>query len=298
MQSSRIYLRDTLYYLSEAFLPRFGLIDDSPERWTKFRASIQQLNADAPSNVQYKVFFLGRHGQGYPCLSTAKLGVSLTKPIGLGNYWSKLNGNGGITWRCKIIFIPPVNEIDDIIYNSPADPDLTPLGESQSNEAHALWETEPQIGLPLPEEMDCSPLSRAIRTHQLTFKELLSDDCQTTIIEVINKSCFLVIDSRSVPRMPARLVDSIPSTRDAHERKSTRGFPDCLIEDGFTVADELWTHYTMEKMSNVRARARAVLDMIFEHDKEKCKGDYIFPLVTEYWNSATVISIEMHEYFI
>jgi hypothetical protein len=31
--------------------------------WKEFRQEIQQLNKDAPANVQYKVFFLARHGQ-------------------------------------------------------------------------------------------------------------------------------------------------------------------------------------------------------------------------------------------
>jgi hypothetical protein len=31
--------------------------------WKEFRQEIQQLNKNAPDNVQYKVFFLARHGQ-------------------------------------------------------------------------------------------------------------------------------------------------------------------------------------------------------------------------------------------
>lgn len=45
--------------------PRFGLLDDSPERWTTFKAKIDALNRDAPAGTAYKVFWLGRHGQGY-----------------------------------------------------------------------------------------------------------------------------------------------------------------------------------------------------------------------------------------
>ena len=46
-------------------LPRFGLIDESPERWSTFATKIKALNENAEPGVQYKVFFLGRHGQGF-----------------------------------------------------------------------------------------------------------------------------------------------------------------------------------------------------------------------------------------
>ena len=45
---------------------RFGLIDSSTERWDRFKIKIDQLNAQgARTGETYKVFFLGRHGQGW-----------------------------------------------------------------------------------------------------------------------------------------------------------------------------------------------------------------------------------------
>lgn len=46
-------------------LPRFGLIDDRADRWTTFIGEIERLNETAERGVQFKVFFLGRHGEGY-----------------------------------------------------------------------------------------------------------------------------------------------------------------------------------------------------------------------------------------
>jgi hypothetical protein len=45
--------------------PRFGLIDTSNDRWTKFEAKIRQLNQESPIGTTYKFFLLTRHGQGY-----------------------------------------------------------------------------------------------------------------------------------------------------------------------------------------------------------------------------------------
>ena len=47
------------------FPPRFGLIDASNDRWTKFEAKIRELNRDSPVGTTYKFFLLTRHGQGY-----------------------------------------------------------------------------------------------------------------------------------------------------------------------------------------------------------------------------------------
>lgn len=58
-----------------------------------------------------------------------------------------------------------------LLLNDPviADPLLTPLGESQANDARGRWETELQHGIPLPEKAFSSPLQRAMRTYLLTF---------------------------------------------------------------------------------------------------------------------------------
>ncbi|KAG9317784.1 hypothetical protein JVU11DRAFT_2005 [Chiua virens] len=50
-------------------LPRFGLKDDSDDRWVKFKKKVERLNESAPAGTQYKVVYLGRHGQGYRTFS-------------------------------------------------------------------------------------------------------------------------------------------------------------------------------------------------------------------------------------
>ena len=69
--------------------------------------------------------------------------------------------------------------------HSKADPQLTPLGEQQAQEAHAAWEKERQFGIPLPGKLYTSPLTRAIRTNQVTFDDaILPSGPRTMIVEV------------------------------------------------------------------------------------------------------------------
>lgn len=211
----------------EALPPRFGLIDDSPERWSKLIASIQQLNVDAPSHVRYKLFFLGRHGEGYHNFGWTKYGQKAWD-----DYWSKLNGDGELIWG--------------------PDPELTPVGEGQADEAHVAWKTELQCGLPFPEKLYCSPLSRAIRTNQRSFKDLNPDGRRTTIVENIREEFGI------------HTCDKRRTRTYIHET-----FPEYLIEDGFTEEDALWKPDVRESWDDVDVRAKAVLDMIFENDKEQ-----------------------------
>lgn len=210
----------------ESLPPRFGLIDDGPDRWAKFKESIQQLNENAPTTVQYKVFFLGRHGEGYHNAAITKYGMQAWD-----DYWSKLNGDGVWTWG--------------------PDPALTPKGEGQADEAHAAWQEELQFGLALPDKLYCSPLSRAIRTNQLTFSGLLPAGRKTVIVENIREEFGV-------------------HTCDKRQTRSyiQRTFPEYIIEDGFTEEDKLWKPDIRETGHHMEGRAKAVLDMVFENDKE------------------------------
>lgn len=207
--------------------PRFGLIDGSPQSWYKFIASIQQLNIEAPSHVQYKVFFLGRHGEGYHNVAEAKYGKKAWD-----DYWSKLNGDGELTWG--------------------PDPDLTSRGEGQADQANEAWKTEVLHGLPFPEKLYCSPLTRTIRTSQRTFKDITVDGRKTTIVENIRE----IIGVHTCDKRRTRTYIN-------------QTFPEYSIEDGFAEEDELWRPDVRETLADVDVRVKAALDMIFENDKEQ-----------------------------
>lgn len=56
------------------------MLDQSPERWANFQRRVEELQATAPPGVQYKVFFLGRHGQGWHNFCSDKYGVEVSHP--------------------------------------------------------------------------------------------------------------------------------------------------------------------------------------------------------------------------
>lgn len=67
-----------------------------------------------------------------------------------------------------------------------ADPRLTDTGERQAREAHAAWQCERSrdVPVPVPQRFYCSPLTRAIRTFELTFENLLPEPPRPVILEV------------------------------------------------------------------------------------------------------------------
>ncbi|KIY70467.1 phosphoglycerate mutase [Cylindrobasidium torrendii FP15055 ss-10] len=137
----------------DGVLPRFGLL----EKWTweGLKEELARLNASSGAN--YKLFILGRHGQGYHNLAEIKYGTKKWD-----DYWSKFDGDGELTWG--------------------PDPELTPLGENQAKAAHDTWAKE--ISHIQPGIMLCSPMSRALHTCQLTFEGVLpSESFNVTIVE-------------------------------------------------------------------------------------------------------------------
>lgn len=45
--------------------PALAGCDEDLTQWQKFEKQVSALNAEAASNTQYKVLFMGRHGEGY-----------------------------------------------------------------------------------------------------------------------------------------------------------------------------------------------------------------------------------------
>ena len=85
--------------------------------------------------------------------------------------------------RHIVVFV----HLSDLAFLIPAaDPLLTPVGEEQARSAHTAWERETLRGLPVPQRFYCSPLTRAIRTLQLTFEGILPADLKPIILEVMS----------------------------------------------------------------------------------------------------------------
>jgi len=216
-----------------ALPPRFGLIDDSKERWATFQRKIDELKGNAGEGVQYKVVFLGRHGQGYHNVAEAKYGTETWDA-----YWSTLNGDDELTWG--------------------PDPLLTPLGQSQATEARDAWISELPYGVPLPEQFFSSPLKRALDTWALTFTVEGKDEVlpeqkrRVTILENCREEYGIhTCDLRS----PLSALQTIyPS-------------PTYTFEPDFAEEDPVWRKDERETKAHIALRARAVLDAIF-HDPD------------------------------
>jgi hypothetical protein len=46
-------------------------------QWQRFEAYVNELNKKAPKGVSYKVFYSGRHGEGYHNVEEADVGTDL-----------------------------------------------------------------------------------------------------------------------------------------------------------------------------------------------------------------------------
>lgn len=93
-----------------------------------------------------------------------KYGTQVSKPSGYDQFgsnqnvlyqawddhWSKLNGDGEITWG--------------------PDAKLTPKGIEQAGLVNEMWRSEVPRGIPIPDVVYTSPLSRAIITADITFR--------------------------------------------------------------------------------------------------------------------------------
>ncbi|KAF7314061.1 F-box domain-containing protein [Mycena chlorophos] len=203
--------------------PRFGLLDASGDRWASLLATLAQLNATTGDGAVYKLVFFGRHGQGYHNVAEDKYGTDAWD-----DHWAKLDGDGELVWG--------------------PDPELTSLGKEQALAAKAMWKTELAQGLPLPESLYCSPMTRAMQTQQITFEgvdglkpALIMEDCREEYGE---------------------------HTCDKRRSKTyiQENFPQFDIEEGFSEEDELYTAEDRETPEHAAERARRVLEHVFTAD--------------------------------
>ncbi|KAL1683075.1 histidine phosphatase superfamily, partial [Schizophyllum commune] len=217
--------------------------------WRKLLSHIHHLNATAEDGALYKLFILGRHGQGYHNLAESKYGTKAWD-----DYWAKLNGDDAITWG--------------------PDPELTPLGKDQARDVNAMWKQEIQGGMPLPDFLYSSPFTRALDTLRITFGDFLGQTPKPLVLEVRRSS------RRNDLALPLEFIlitfqQNCREVSGVHtcDKRRTRSyiaaaFPEVDIEEGFTEEDEYYEDDVREPPESVVARARAVLVRIFE-DRER-----------------------------
>ncbi|KAF2787375.1 phosphoglycerate mutase-like protein [Melanomma pulvis-pyrius CBS 109.77] len=201
-------------------------VDEAKLHWQSFEKYVESLNEKSEEGVQYKVLFLGRHGQGWHNVAETKYGTAAWDC-----YWSLLDGADGITWSDAL---------------------LTDLGQDQARDVNELWKSLLPKGIPAPETYYVSPLTRTIETADLSFKglELPEDRPYAPIGKELLREALGVhtCDRRSTA---------------SHIRSA---FPHVALEPGFSEEDPLWEADYREPRSARKYRLAQFLDDIFEHD--------------------------------
>ncbi|KAF8599466.1 phosphoglycerate mutase family protein [Ceratobasidium sp. AG-I] len=210
--------------------PAFGLkANTSATYWSDFKDSIRKLQKGAPSGVKYAVCWFGRHGQGWHNVAESFYGTA-----SWDDHWSKLNGDGNMTWGPDAL--------------------LTDTGKQQAVLAHNAWVTERSKPdpVPLPTKLFSSPMSRAASTLDITFTGiLLTESGKHDIVQ---------------PYVMEKLREIIGvHTCDKRRTKTyiRTNYTDFRIEPGFTEQDELWTADYRETNDEADVRLRSALDTIF-----------------------------------
>jgi len=211
---------------------RFGLLDSSPGHWQKFELDIKALDSGGGSKDSIKVFFLGRHGEGFHNVAEAKYGEPAWD-----DYWSKLDGDGTLVWGPDAL--------------------LTPTGVQQAEDAHNKWLDEIPSGIPVPTVFYSSPLTRASRTLEITW----------TGITLSNASHH----GHLHPSHKVVVAENCRETYGVHtcDKRRTKSwiadnFPLYTFNEGFTEEDELWTADERETTEHIIARAQSILDDIWQ----------------------------------
>ncbi|CZS96299.1 related to PMU1-high copy suppressor of ts tps2 mutant phenotype [Rhynchosporium agropyri] len=196
-------------------------------QWQKFEHYVWRLNRGSGRSVQYKVLYLGRHGEGYHNVAESYYGTELWNC-----YWSLVDGNGTSVW---------------------ADARVTPNGIAQAEKANAFWANSIKTTkIPLPESYYTSPLTRCLQTANLTFASLPLPGGKPFIPTV--KEFF------------REGISGHTCDRRSTKSYIQSSFPRYNIESSFTERDELFRPLFAEGFSNQDIRSKAVLDDVFDSD--------------------------------
>jgi len=196
-------------------------------QWQRFQHQLAKLNHEAPRDTQYKLLYMGRHGEGYHNAAESYYGTPAWNC-----YYSEQDGNSTVTW---------------------ADAHLTPLGVNQALAVNRFWASEiKEQKIPRPESYYTSPLTRCLQTANLTFSGLVLQAQHPFIPEV--KELFR-------EGISGHTCDHRCSKTYIHN-----SFPSYRIEPGFTENDELWEALHGETSINQDIRSKKVLDQVFSTD--------------------------------
>lgn len=222
--TSNLGLINRSYPTDSAFDP-----DQRKSQWQRFHHYVRHLNAESPPNTQIKLLYLARHGQGFHNVAESHYGTR-----DWDCYWSKLDGNGTITW---------------------ADARLTSVGEDQALAARKFFAAKLEAeNIPVPEAFYVSPLERCLKTAKITWGDVLD----------------LPEDDKFRPMVKELLREALgvhTCDRRSDRTYITKNYPHYAIERGFEEDDPLWDPDIRESDSHMVVRLKKLLDDIFSQDE-------------------------------
>ncbi|KAL4865243.1 hypothetical protein BDV12DRAFT_174990 [Aspergillus spectabilis] len=195
-------------------------------QWERFHRQLEYLNANSPKSVSYKLFFMGRHGEGWHNAAESYFGTPAWNC-----YHALLEGNTTHTWF---------------------DADLTPEGIEQANIAHEYWLHQyAEHNIQFPDSYYSSPMTRSLKTANITFSQLPLSQAGA---------------AKFLPTVKEGFREGMSMHTCNHRRSKSYIsdlFPTWRFEDGFTEEDELWTGTTSETSEAQDLRSRDALNDIF-----------------------------------
>lgn len=219
-------------------------------QWQRFNSLVKQLNSNAAANVAYKLLFIGRHGEGYHNAAQTYYGNAAWDC-----YWSQQTGNSTNSWQ---------------------DADLTPNGIAQAVKANAFWSREISVQkIQPPQSFYVSPLTRCLKTANLTFNSLGLDNFVPTVKELIREG------------ISTHTCDHRGTKSYIHSL-----FPSWTIESTFTETDTLWNGITEESSSAQDYRSKIALDQIFSSDNAE-----VISITTHSGETASLLRVLGHRSF-
>ncbi|KAE8447826.1 hypothetical protein EG329_010055 [Mollisiaceae sp. DMI_Dod_QoI] len=202
---------------------------DQKSQWQRFANQVFRLNLEAPSNIQYKVLFIGRHGEGFHNAAESYFGTPAWNC-----YYAQLDGNATAFWY---------------------DAHLTANGIAQAQTVNSLWSRLiASQNITTPQSYYVSPLTRCLQTANVSFSGLDLPASHPFVPEVKE----LLREGIDIHTCDAR----------SNLTYIKSNFPGYTIEPGFTEYDLLFRQSTSETPTAQNLRSKTLLDQIFSTDGE------------------------------
>ncbi|OGE55989.1 hypothetical protein PENARI_c003G05185 [Penicillium arizonense] len=229
-------------------------------QWERFHHQVVKLNEESAKNVEYKVLFLGRHGEGWHNAAETYYGTPAWNC-----YWAELNGNSTATW---------------------ADASLTENGIQQAQKAHDFWASQIKSqNIHTPDAYYVSPLTRALQTANYTFTNLALPHGATPFKPTVKE---LFREGISIHTCDHR--------RNASYIKSL--FPAWRLEDGFVENDPFWNGVEGETSDAEDVRSATALNEVFFGKGGKVQHEGAFVSVTSHSGEiSSILRVVGHRTF-